>query len=111
MTKTDEASDVFKTISYKYDSQLVIGSQCKENGNKTADHINSWSVQAVSNFIKSIPGCSSFASLFEFEVIIKTFKFKKELVYRFKFFFAKIGNRWPSHAFIAAKRFDTYNED
>lgn len=64
ISKTSDTSDVFKTLSYKYDSQLVADIACKED-----NEVNSWNIQAVSNFIKSIPGCSSFASLFELEEI------------------------------------------
>ena len=54
-----------KTVSFKYDSRLLPNVECNYS-----QQVNTWSIDTVSNFIKSIPGCSKIASLFEFEVIL-----------------------------------------
>ena len=50
-----------KTLSFKYDSQLV--SNKIENS-----QVNKWTIETVSSFIKSVPGCKNLACLFELEV-------------------------------------------
>ena len=60
-TKTDNRLDVSKTLSFKYDSQLV-------SNNLENSQVNKWSIETVSNFIKSVPGCFNLACLFELEV-------------------------------------------
>lgn len=64
LARTYDLSDLSKTICFKYDSKLLPDLKVSKQ-----HPIDSWNIQTVSNFIKSIPGCGALASLFEFQEI------------------------------------------
>jgi len=64
LAKTFDFSDLSKTICFKYDSKLLPDLRISKK-----HPIDSWNIQTVVDFIKSIPGCDALASLFEFQEI------------------------------------------
>ena len=69
MARTNELADLSAKICFKYNSQLLLGFNDFFR-NKETDNFKSWCIKDVSDFIKSIPGCSQFARKFELEVNI-----------------------------------------
>ncbi len=63
MARTDQLNDC--TLKLKYDSQLLLG--IHDFLNQSQDY-NSWCIEQVAAFIRSIPGCSELAQQFESEV-------------------------------------------
>ena len=59
----------FEKPGFKYDSQLLVG--INEYLKNVTTNFRSWCVKDVSDFIKSIPGCSELAYLFELQVKYK----------------------------------------
>lgn len=70
--------DFFKTVGFKIDSRLVIGNVVDEFAadviksssslSLSRKGLRSWSVDQVSHFVSSIPGCEKFVELFVSQV-------------------------------------------
>ncbi len=63
LARTDQLKDA--SLKFKYNSQLLLGIHDYLN---ESQNYNSWCIKDVSAFIRSIPGCSKLAQLFESEV-------------------------------------------
>lgn len=66
--KTTTSDSYFKTICFKLDSKLAVGGPFENNfkfsGSSSSKRVRLWSVDDVSRFVASIPGCERFVNLF-----------------------------------------------
>lgn len=66
--KTTTSESYFKTVGFKLDSKLAVGGPFENNsklsGSSSSKRVRLWSVDDVSRFVASIPGCERFVNLF-----------------------------------------------
>lgn len=71
LTKVYTKNDLFKTVGFKIDSKLAIGEIDRfmsQRASGTTRCLKFWSVDEVSKFVASIPGCEKFVKLFVTQV-------------------------------------------
>lgn len=89
--RTTTMDSYFKTIGFKLDSKLAVDGPFENNsklsGSSPSKRVRLWSVEDVSRFVASIPGCERFVNLFISQVRMMVIFNRHKIVKIFPYIF------------------------